>query len=142
MLTFNTFRLVAIPAGLALFAVAAAPLEAQACQPRTDAPGRECFVSRAGNDANPGTIARPFRTIARGVECLSRATCLACAAALYVESVRIADKHGTGARPIVVRSYPGEHAYIDGSLPQFRTLNNDDWEPVGDGGNDCGYPAF
>jgi hypothetical protein len=30
----------------------------------------------------------------------------------------------------VIRSYPGEHAYIDGSLLQFRTLRNEDWQPA------------
>ena len=71
---------------------------------------------------------------------LSLATRSSLRGGVYVESVRIADKHGTGARPIVVRSYPGEHACIDGSLPQFRTLNNDDWQPVDDRGNAAGPP--
>ena len=100
------------------------------CQPRTDAPGRECFVSLAGRDTNPGTITQPFRTIAKGVSVVQAGDVLSLRQGVYVEPVKIAGKQGTATRPIVIRSYPGEQATIDGSVPEFRTLNNQDWVPA------------
>ena len=85
-------------------------------------------MSLTGSDADPGTLARPFRTIARGISVVQAGDVLSLRGGVYVESVRIAGKHGTPLRPIIIRSYPGERAVIDGSLPQFRALNNDDWE--------------
>jgi hypothetical protein len=100
------------------------------CQPRPDAPGREYFVSLAGRDTNPGTITQPFRTIAQGVSVVQAGDILSLRQGVYVEPVRIASKCGTATRPIVIRSYPGEQATIDGSMPEFRTLNNQDWVPA------------
>jgi hypothetical protein len=102
----------------------------QVCEPRTDAPGRECYVSKSGNDAHAGTFAQPFRTIAKGVSVLQSGDILNLRRGIYVEPVAIVGKHGTAADPIVIRSYPGETAYIDGSVSEFRTPNNADWEPA------------
>jgi hypothetical protein len=105
------------------------------CQPRTDAAGRECFVSLTGNDNNPGTITQPFRTIAQGVRVVQQGDILSLREGVYVEPVAIASKKGTAAKPIVIQSYPGEQAVIDGSVPEpadprdsFRTLNNRAWQ--------------
>lgn len=131
MLAANPLSLVAARALCAFMVLAPAAAEAQAlCQPRTDAPGRECFVSLAGSDANRGTITQPFRTIAKGVSVVQAGDVLSLRKGGYVEPVVIAAKHGTAAQPIVIRSYSGEHASIEGSLPEFRTLNNQDWEPA------------
>lgn len=102
----------------------------QLCEPRTDAPGRACFVAKSGNDAHPGTFARPFRTIAKGVSILQPGDILNLRGGVYVEPVAIVGKHGTAVDPIVIRTYPGETAYIDGSVSEFRTANNADWEPA------------
>jgi hypothetical protein len=83
----------------------------------------EYFVSLGGNDGNPGTLDKAFRTIAKGVSVLKAGDVLNLRHGVYIEPVDIAGKAG----PIVIRSYPGEHAYIDGSLPQFRKNNNSDW---------------
>jgi hypothetical protein len=119
-----------LPLTAAVFLLAASAPAQELCQPRTDAPGRECFVSLAGNDVNPGTQARPFRTIARGVSVVQAGDVLSLRGGVYVETVVVAGKQGTAARPIVIRSHPGEQASIDGSLAEFRTLNNADWEPA------------
>jgi hypothetical protein len=100
------------------------------CQPRTDTPGKECFVSLAGSDANRGTITQPFRTIAKGVSVVQAGDVLSLRQGVYVEPVVITAKHGTATQPIVIRSYPGEDVSIDGSLPEFRALDNQDWEPA------------
>src|SRR3954466_1560030 len=83
----------------------------------------EYFVSLGGNDGNPGTLDKAFRTIAKGVSVLKAGDVLNLRQGVYVEPVDIAGKTG----PILIRSYPGEHAYIDGSLPQFRQNHNSDW---------------
>ena len=64
----------------ALLVSIVAPLsaEAQICQPRTPASGKECFVSRSGSDGGPGTLARPFRTIARGISVVEPGDVLSC----------------------------------------------------------------
>lgn len=102
------------------------------CQPKADASGKECFVSPAGSDDNPGTKTSPFRTVARGVSVLQAGDVLSLRRGVHVqpETLRVHGVHGTGTAPIVIRSAPGEHAYIDGSVPEFRQVGNDDWEPV------------
>ena len=98
------------------------------CQPRSGGTGKECFVSLTGNDANPGTIKQPFRTIAKGVSVVQAGDVLSLRKGVYVEPVVITGQARHLSRPIVLRSYLGERVLIDGSLPEFRTLNNDDWE--------------
>ncbi|MDQ3762577.1 MAG: DUF1565 domain-containing protein [Actinomycetota bacterium] len=87
----------------------------------------EFFVSTSGNDTNPGTLERPFATIAKGVAGLGSGDILNLRDGIYIEPVNIAGKHGRADDPIVIRSYPGEHASIDGSVEEFRRPNNDDW---------------
>jgi hypothetical protein len=90
----------------------------------------EYFVSLAGKDSNPGTLKRPFATIARGVAELGPGDALTLRQGVYVGPVEIASKHGTVTEPIIIRAFAGETAYIDGSLVEFRGLNNDDWVPA------------
>lgn len=90
----------------------------------------EFFVSTSGSDANLGTSAKPFLTITRGVNELKAGDILTLREGNYVESVLIKEKHGSLRRPIVIRSKEGEHATIDGSVLQFRSDNNNDWEPA------------
>jgi hypothetical protein len=49
---------------------------------------------------------------------------------IHVGPVNITGKHGTPNAPIVIRSFPGEHANIDGTVPQFRRRHNEDWVPA------------
>jgi hypothetical protein len=90
----------------------------------------EYFVATSGNDTNPGSLDQPFRTVGRGVSVLVAGDVLNLRHGVYVESVDIAGKHGTADNPIVVRSYPGETAHIDGTVDEFRGSNNDDWMPA------------
>jgi hypothetical protein len=88
------------------------------------------YVSHSGNDTNPGTLTQPFRTVAKGVSVLQAGDILNLRGGIYVEAVDVAGKHGTATDNIIIRSYPGETAYIDASLSLFRTLNNTDWLPA------------
>jgi Right handed beta helix region/Protein of unknown function (DUF1565) len=91
---------------------------------------QEYFVSPSGSDNNTGTLSQPFRTVAKGISVLGAGDILNLRQGEYVESVEVKSKHGLAEAPIVIRSFPGERATIDGSVHQFRTLNNDDWEPA------------
>jgi hypothetical protein len=91
----------------------------------------EYYVSLSGKDSNPGSIDAPFRTVVKGIGALAAAgDILNLRHGVYLETVDVANKHGAAGNPIVIRSYPGEHAYIDGGLSLFRRNNNADWEPA------------
>ncbi|HEX9942516.1 MAG TPA: right-handed parallel beta-helix repeat-containing protein [Thermoanaerobaculia bacterium] len=88
------------------------------------------FVSISGSDANPGTLAKPFRTIAKGLSVLAAGDVLNLRAGNYVEPVEVKGKNGSQTSPIVIRSHAGEQATLDGSVLQFRQADNDEWEPA------------
>ena len=71
--------------------------------PSTGATGKEYIVSPTGNDANPGSITRPLRTIVQGVNVVQAGDVLSLREGVYVESVVVANKHGTVSQPV-----PGE----------------------------------
>jgi Chondroitinase B len=75
-------------------------------------------------------LERPFATIARGVTELGPGDALNLRHGVYVEPVVIASKHGKAEEPIVIRAHDAEAVYVDGSLVEFRGLNNDDWVPA------------
>jgi hypothetical protein len=83
----------------------------------------EYYVSNSGNNGNPGSLGEPFRTITHGVSALHEGDILYLRHGTYLEQVNIANK-----KNIVIRSYPGEHACIDGSLEEFRMVNSGKWE--------------
>jgi hypothetical protein len=88
----------------------------------------EYYVSNSGNDENSGKDTNtPFRTIREAVEHLNPGDTLYLREGIYLETVKITGKHPTKEHPIVIRSYPGEHAYIDGCLPLFGTLDICNW---------------
>jgi hypothetical protein len=94
----------------------------------------------AGNDANPGSFASPFKTIAKGVEAIRNrpGSTLNLRAGAYLVpqhagpastdgSIRIWNVAGTAEAPIVIRSYPGELVTIDATYPEFRAINRGQW---------------
>lgn len=87
----------------------------------------EYIVSPSGDDNNPGTLNLPFRTINQGIGKLVAGDILSLRQGTYVETVTISQKIGAENDNIVIRSFPGEHACIDGSLPQFRALDDNCW---------------
>lgn len=74
--------------------------------------------NRVANDANPGTEARPFRTIGRGVQSLQPGDTLLIKAATYRETV-ILNRNGTRTQPIRIQAYPGNEgkAIINAAEP-------------------------
>jgi hypothetical protein len=95
------------------------------------------FVSPDGNDADPGTVEAPFRTIRRGVDALQGpGDVLFLRGGSYAENVRLADKIGSSTDPISIRAYGRERVTIDGEEPRdtngasarFRIGANDEWK--------------
>lgn len=86
----------------------------------------EVFVCPTGDDGNPGTVDRPFRTIQRGVRDLQPGdTCLV-REGIYREAA-VLTASGTAEAPIRIRAYPGERVLLDG------TEGLGDWQPAGEG---------
>ena len=69
------------------------------------------YVSPDGDDANPGTLAAPFRTIARASSVLQPGDVCHLRAGVYREVIRPA-RSGTAAAPITYRAYAGEEATV------------------------------
>ena len=63
------------------------------------------------NDSNPGTEARPFKTIGRGVQSLQPGETLLIKAGTYRETV-ILNRSGTQAHPIRIQAYPGDEGKV------------------------------
>src|SRR5262245_10384300 len=93
----------------------------------------EFFVSPAGDAENPGTQALPFRSIPRGLpgalpaSKLQAGDVLTLRDGVYLEAVLIESLAGKPGQEITIRSFSGERAVIDSSLPAFRTANNNAW---------------
>ena len=74
------------------------------------------YVSTTGNDANPGSLAAPLRTMNVAITQSSAGDTIHVRAGLYnTERVLFSWKNGTAAQPITLRSYAGEVAILDRS---------------------------
>ena len=87
------------------------------------------YVAVGGRDDNPGTLARPWRTIGFAASRLRPGDTLLVRGGTYLERPKVAVS-GTAAAPVTIQSYPGETAVIDSGPAQLRTAGNHDWEPV------------
>ena len=85
--------------------------------------GSAYFVSPSGNDNNPGTIEKPWRTIGKAVSRVVAGETVYIRGGVYQESVVIT-RLGTSEKPIKVLAYPGETPVIDGNN---YTLPGSDW---------------
>ncbi len=77
---------------------------------------REVVVSPSGNDAGAGTVARPFRTIQRGIRELKPGDELLLRGGTYREEVTLSGLKGEPGRSITIRPYDGEEALLDGTV--------------------------
>lgn len=89
-------------------------------EPRTPQGAGDIFyVSLSGNDSNPGTKARPWRTIQKAADTLVAGETVYIKAGTYEEQV-VPQNSGTASNYIVYAAYPGDTVTIDGenvSLP-------------------------
>jgi len=73
--------------------------------------GRTFYVSPRGSDHNPGTSARPWRTIGKALSMLAPGQRALVRAGLYTESL-IATRSGTAKAPITIANAPGERPIL------------------------------
>ncbi len=71
------------------------------------------YVSPSGSDANPGTLALPWKSLGTSVNKLSAGSTLYVRGGTYHETVYMSVS-GTSSAPITISGYPGEIASIDG----------------------------
>ncbi|MEU4449087.1 carbohydrate-binding protein [Actinosynnema sp. NPDC050801] len=84
-------------------------------QDDTQPPADALYVATNGNDANPGTLAAPLRTIQRGVDLAQPGYTIHVRGGTYAPSTNIQIlKNGTSGQPITLRNYNGEHVVVDG----------------------------
>lgn len=103
------------------------PLPTPLQHPR--AKGPTYFVNAAkGDDKNDGSEARPWKSIQHGVTRLKPSDTLYLRGGTYYEKVRLT-RSGAADAPIVIASYPGELAVIDGGLREFFESPETSWEP-------------
>lgn len=73
------------------------------------------YVATTGNDANPGTLSAPFRTITKTQSVVRPGDSVEVRGGVYNEVVKLGAARGTAAARIAFRSYAGENAVIDGA---------------------------
>ncbi|MBB4041555.1 hypothetical protein GGR34_003232 [Microvirga flocculans] len=72
------------------------------------------FVSTTGDDTNPGTVSRPFRTISKAAQEAGPGTKIAVQGGLYKEVVDISTG-GSAELPVMIEPASAEQVIIDGS---------------------------
>jgi hypothetical protein len=87
------------------------------------------YVSPSGNDHGPGTLDRPWRTLAHAFNRVFAGQVLFVRGGTYREQVEHVRLHlGTAADPITVLAYPGENPVVVGSVslrrPAYWLIDN------------------
>jgi parallel beta-helix repeat protein len=78
-------------------------------------PAADYFISPAGLDGNPGSLAQPWQSFAHAVPQLAAGDTLHLRAGIYAERLIVVGKSGTAGAPVVIRPYENEAAVIDGT---------------------------
>ncbi len=110
------------------------PLPVPSQRAKADGPAFHVDATK-GHDANDGSAAKPWKTLAHAVPKLKAGDTLYLRAGTYYERVAVKIA-GTGEKPITIRSFPGELAAIDGGLREFAETHATAWEPVKGGAID------
>ncbi len=75
--------------------------------------GNVFYVSTSGNDANPGTLSLPWRTVQKAADTLVAGDTVLIRAGTYASTARITPRNsGTASAYITYKAYPGEHPVI------------------------------
>jgi chitodextrinase len=77
--------------------------------------GTVFYVALTGSDANPGTLAAPWRTIQKALNVLLPGQTALVREGTYREALTWR-RAGTAAAPVTLAAYPGERPVIDGEL--------------------------
>ncbi len=89
--------------------------------PITQSAGSAFYVSLQGNDHNPGTFDRPWRTLSKAAESVVPGNVVYVRGGVYQEAVDFFAS-GTNYAPIAILAYPNETPVIDGNnyrLPTY-----------------------
>src|SRR5207253_8692569 len=73
------------------------------------------YVATNGNDANPGSLVQPWRTIQRAADTLAPGDTVYVRSAVYHERVNVHISGTTGGGFITYATYPNETPIIDGT---------------------------
>jgi len=76
--------------------------------------GATYYVSTTGNDANPGTMAVPWRHVQHAATTVTAGATVYVMGGVYNETVTFPNS-GTATEPITFESYPGQTAVLDGT---------------------------
>ena len=91
------------------------------------------FVSPAGDDQNPGTLAKPFATLQRAQQAArqKRGDVFLCGGTYYLPATLVftAQDSGTQDAPLIFQNYQGEKAVVSGGV----RLKDLDWQPYTNG---------
>lgn len=85
-----------------------------------------------GDNANDGSVAKPWKTMQYGVRQLKPGDTLYLREGIYYETVFLT-RSGTEESPIVIAAYPGELPVLDGGKREFLESPAGSWEPAKDG---------
>jgi hypothetical protein len=85
-----------------------------------------------GDDAAAGSLASPWKTIAKALKQVQPGQTIVLRAGNYYEQVRITSK-GTAEAPITLRAFPNELVILDGGFAEFFKQPKEAWEPVPNG---------
>lgn len=82
------------------------------------------YVSPGGNNANPGSLASPWRTIQHAAETVPAGSTVFLREGIYSEKVEVHVSGNAIDGPIVFKAYPGEEPVIDGTGLPFDPVNS------------------
>ncbi len=90
--------------------------------PITQSAGSGFYVSPQGNDHNPGTFDRPWRTLSKAAESVVPGNVVYVRGGIYQEAVDFSIS-GTSSAPISIIAYPNETPVIDGNNYQLPNVD-------------------
>jgi hypothetical protein len=93
------------------------------------------YVSTAGDDAAPGTLDAPFRTLSFALAKLRAGGTLVLRGGTYGARGLELGAAGTSDAPITLQAHPGEVPTLDGSFTEFRADPETAWEVTKEGSN-------
>ncbi len=81
--------------------------------------GTVLFVAPDGDDTNPGTLARPLRSVAGAVQTAPAGATIVVRGGVYREQI------GAVAKRLTIQAYPGEQVWLDGAV----VIATSEWVP-------------
>ena len=73
------------------------------------------FVSTKGDDSNPGTINKPFKTILKASKIMQAGDICYIREGIYHEIITLYEVHGENTSPVTFKAYKNENVVLDGT---------------------------